>query len=218
MGSRERLVRYWPLFGLEVRSPRLVLTPVRDEHLPDLMDAELAGIHDPAELPFDVPWSTAPPDELVPGSLRHLWGRRAATTAQRWDLQFAVLLDGVAIGLQDVRADDFAVVRSVTTGSWLRRDRQGSGLGTEMRAAILLFAFDHLGARRAESAAFADNARSLRVSEKLGYVGNGSRFQQRRPGESVESHLLLVTPDTLVRPDWTVRVRGLAECRPQLGI
>ena len=33
------LVDLWPLFGLEIRSPRLVLTPVRDEHLPGLVAA-----------------------------------------------------------------------------------------------------------------------------------------------------------------------------------
>lgn len=213
-----RLAEMWPLFGLEVRSPRLVLTPVRDEHLPDLIAAELAGIHDPAEMPFDTAWSAAPPVELVPNSLRHLWSQRAVTSPARWDVQFAVLLDGVAVGLQDVRADHFGVVRTIATGSWLQLAHQGQGLGSEMRAAILMLAFDHLGALRAESAAFADNPRSLRVSATLGYRANGSRWLQRRPGECVESRQLLVTPETLIRPAWAVEVTGLDACRPQLGI
>jgi RimJ/RimL family protein N-acetyltransferase len=38
-----------------------------------------------------------------------------------------------------------------------------------MRAAILSFAFDTLGAREALSGGFADNATSLNVSRSLGY-------------------------------------------------
>ncbi len=212
------LVAIWPLFGLTLRTPRLMLTPVRDEHLPGIVAAELSGIHDPDEMPFDTAWSAAPPDELVPNTLRHLWTARAATRPDHWELTFAVLVDGEPIGLQDLRADGFAVTRTVGTGSWLRRSRQGAGLGTEMRAGMLMFAFDHLGAVRAQSAAFADNPRSQRVSAKLGYVANGSRWLPRRPGECAESRELLVTPETFVRPDWAVEVTGLAACRPSLGI
>jgi RimJ/RimL family protein N-acetyltransferase len=44
-----------------------------------------------------------------------------------------------------------------------------------MRAAVLTFAFDHLGARIARSGADAGNAQSLGVSRKLGYRVVGSR-------------------------------------------
>jgi hypothetical protein len=60
-----QLAELWPLFGLALRTPRLSLTPVRDEQLPELVDAVLAGIHDPAEMPFGVPWRDAPRDVLV---------------------------------------------------------------------------------------------------------------------------------------------------------
>lgn len=209
---------HWPLFGLELRTPRLTLTPARDEHLPALVAAIRSGVHDPAEHPFDTPWTSAPDAELGPNTARHIWRSRAATGPQRWEVQFAVLLDGNPVGLQNVRADDFAVARTITTGSWLQLAHQGLGLGTEMRAGLLMFAFDHLGAVRAESAAFADNPRSQRVSAKLGYRANGSSWRQRRPGECAESRQLLVTPGTLVRPEWTVAVGGLDACRPLLGV
>jgi len=57
----------------------------------------------------------------------------------------------------------------VSTGSWLGMRHQGKGFGTEMRAAILMLAFDHLGAKTARSSAFTDNPRSLAVSRRLGY-------------------------------------------------
>lgn len=217
MTAPERLRRYWPLFGLKLRTPRLLLTPISDDHLPDLLDAELAGIHDPAEMPFGIPWSTAPTQELIFNSLKHIWAQRAGHTVDNWQIQFAVLLDGTAIGVQDVRAKHFSIARGIETGSWLRLSNHRVGIGTEMRAAILMFAFDQIGAVRAESAAFADNPASQRVSAKLGYRPNGQQWKVRRPGELAENVQLLVTPETLVRPDWKVEVTGLEECRAVLG-
>ena len=72
--------------------------------------------------------------------------------------------DGVPIGSQSILAEDFATFRMVHTGSWLGRAYQGRGFGKEMRAAVLAFAFDGLGARRAETEAFADNAASNAVT------------------------------------------------------
>ena len=74
-----------------------------------------------------------------------------------------------------------------------------------MRQAVLVFAFDHLGAVRAESTALPGNGRSLRVSEKVGYRGNGTRVGVHN-GHRVEEVQVVVTPDTLVRPDADVRV------------
>ena len=59
--------------------------------------------------------------------------------------------------------------------SWLGRAFQGRGLGTEMRAAVLAFAFDGLCATAADSSAFLDNAASnRRLSE--------ARLRGQRPG------------------------------------
>lgn len=60
-----RLEDVWPLFGLLISTPRLTLNPVRDEQLPGLIDAVLAGIHDPAVMPFGVPWTDAPCSSLI---------------------------------------------------------------------------------------------------------------------------------------------------------
>jgi RimJ/RimL family protein N-acetyltransferase len=116
-----------------------------------------------------------------------------------------------------MRAKDFRVVKGVHTGSWIRLDRQGRGIGTEMRAAVLMFAFDSLGATRAESAAFVDNPKSRNVSAKLGYRPNGRQWKQRRPGEVAQSEQLLCTPESFARPAWTLQVSGFDECRSWLG-
>ncbi len=105
--------------------------------------------------------------------------------------------------------------REIDTGSWIGLRHQGRGIGTEMRAAVLQWAFDHLGATQARSAAFVDNVASLRVSEKLGYRPDGGVVQVRR-GRRAEEVRLLVSPAAFRRPGWTLTVEGLAPCRAML--
>ena len=217
-GSRGALTRFWPVFGLTVRTPNLVLRPLCDDDLAELIELALAGVHDPGEMPFAVPWTDQPADVLGPETLRFHWNARAANRPQRWSLDFAVRRDGVLVGTQSVAAEAFAVTRAVHTGSWLGARHQGNGIGTEMRCAVVMFAFDLLGAERAESSAFLDNPASLRVSEKLGYRPDGIQVRERRPGERAVNRRLLLEPQWFRRPDWTLRVAGLDACRPALGL
>lgn len=210
------LIDVWPLFGLEIRTPRLVLRPVRDDDLPGLIDAALAGIHDPAVMPFSMPWTDQPREQLIRETARFLWHQRAGVTPAEWSVNLAVLLDGVPIGLQDVGAKDFAMTRTVTTGSWLTRSQQGTGLGTEMRAGLLQFVFDHLGAEIAASDAAVWNAASLGVSRRLGYRDNGLHRFVARPGELSESQHLLLSRGDFRRPDWTADVTGVDGARAML--
>ena len=212
----DALVRVWPLFGLVLTTPRLVLTPLRDEHLPALIDAALAGIHDPAEIPFSMPWTDAPPDVLTRETAKYLWGLRAGVSAREWTINFAVLHEGRVIGLQDVAASSFALLRHVRSGSWVTRSAQGRGLGTEMRAAVLQFAFDHLGATSAASGAVNWNLASLGVSRRLGYLLNGTTRVEARSGEVEELQHVLLRREDFRRPEWSLDVRGLAEALPLL--
>lgn len=211
--ARDRLAALWPTDALCLRTPRLESRPVIEAEFPELIEAILAGIHPPAEMPFGVPWTDAPAEELAANSLRHFWSARAMVARHGWTLQLGVRCDGRLDGKQELKSDHFGVTRVVSTGSWLTRDVQGRGIGSEMRAAVLLFAFDHLGAEQAESGAFVDNPASNAVSRRLGYVENGRHVRHRRPGEEAEHRDYLVTPATLRRPDWTLEVNGLEACR-----
>jgi RimJ/RimL family protein N-acetyltransferase len=207
----------WPLHDLTLRTPRLELCPDDDPGLVELAARARDGVHDPAVMPFKHPWTdTADTEGFERGVLQYYWGLRAALAPEDWTLNFLVREHGRVLGTQGVRARSFAVLREVTTGSWLTRAAQGRGVGTEMRAAVLVFAFDHLGARWAGSGAFADNLASRRVSERLGYHSDGVARYERR-GEAAVMHRLRVEPDTLRRPDWTLEVDGLAPCLPMLG-
>jgi RimJ/RimL family protein N-acetyltransferase len=182
----------------------------------ELAEEARLGVHEPGVMPFSTPWTDASPEERGLATLQWHWGRRAALTAQRWSLNFLVRHKGRVVGIQGLDATEFALTRDVATGSWLGLRHQGRGIGTEMRAAVLIFAFEHLGATQARSGAFLDNPASLRVSEKLGYRRDGIDLCARR-GERAENARLLLTPDTFVRPAWTLQVEGAEPCLATLG-
>ncbi len=91
------------------------------------------------------------------------WRCRGQATPEDWTLLLGIWHEGQFIGCQDIGAKDFATLKTVSTGSWLKQSVHGRGLGKEMRAAVALYAFDWLGAEVAESEAAAWNAASLGV-------------------------------------------------------
>src|SRR5687768_14853209 len=99
----------WPLFGLRICSPRLELRLVRDEDLPGVIDAALAGIHDPAVMPFSVPWTDAPREVLIRETAKHQWRSRTSVEPDNWTLNFVVRHDDVPIGIQDMTSRHFSV-------------------------------------------------------------------------------------------------------------
>jgi len=158
-------------------------------------------------MPFQVPWTDADPRYLGRGMLQHFWSQRAAVSPESWSLHFLVRVDGRVAGVQSVTAERFGVRREVDTGSYLGRSYQGRGLGTEMRVAVLAFAFDVLGAATARSAFLGDDGASARVSRRLGYRGDGTAVIAPR-GEPVTVHRLLLHRADLVRQEWAVDVSG----------
>jgi len=120
------------------------------------------------------------PPLLQRGSLQHLWRTRAEWTPQQWHLPMAVVVHGRVVGLQAMLAEQYPILRTVSTGSWLGRSYQGKGFGKEMRAAILHLAFAGLGAEYAQSRAFTDNDASIAVTRRLGYDEVGRHLFVRR--------------------------------------
>lgn len=206
----------WPLFSLRLRSPRLELRLMRDDDLPAVVEAVLAGIHRADRMPFDSPWTDAEPEQLARDFAKYHWHLRTTVQPGTWTLDFVVLHEGRVIGMQDVRAENLARTKTVSSGSWLTRAAQGKGFGTEMRAAILLFAFDHLDVEVAESSAATWNASSLGVSRRLGYVDAGVTVVEPRPGEPNTMQKLRLDRENFPRPEWTLGVHGAAAARAEL--
>jgi RimJ/RimL family protein N-acetyltransferase len=207
----------WPFHQLVLRTPRLELRPDDDAGLRELNEAALAGVHAPGEMPFYVPWTEAPPEVLGRQTMQFYWRNRAEVAPTAWTINFLVRLDGTVIGTQGLKATNFGVTREVSSGSWITRRLQGQGFGTEIRAAVLQFAFDHLGADAARSGAFADNPASRAVSRKLGYREDGTNTLERQDSRATAIRLLLRSED-FVRPGWKLVVEGLEPCLPLLGI
>lgn len=208
----------WPLADLVLRTPRLELRPDDDAGLRELVDVAHTGVHPPEQMPFTHPWTDADARYLGRGSLQYFWRARADVTPRRWAVNFVVRLDDRAIGTQGLMAVDFGVTREVSSGSWLGMAYQGSGLGTEMRAAVLGLAFDHMGARTARSEAFTDNPASLAVSRRLGYLDDGTTTHARRGELATLQRLLLHRAGwDAHRPGWKLQVSGIDGCLGLLG-
>ncbi|MEV5709971.1 GNAT family N-acetyltransferase [Actinoallomurus sp. NPDC052274] len=209
---------HWPLFGLRVSTPRLRLRVPTLEDLDALAELAAEGVHDPDVQPFTVPWTDAPPAERARGTLQYHWSEWAAWLPSAWTLNLVVDLDGVIVGTQAVKAKDFAILREVSTGSWLGRRYQGQGIGTEMRAAVLDLAFEGLGAEYARSAAFADNGASFAVSRKFGYQEDGIDRYVVRGRPVVARRLRLDRAGWQARRTMPVTIEGLAACLPLFGL
>lgn len=217
MDDRSELTRFWPLFGLRVRTPVLELRYPDDHDLTAL--AALSGdIHDDDFLPFSGTWSLLPDGERERAVLQYHWGRRGDFSAERWRLELVAVVDGQVVGTQGAIAQDFPITRTLETGSWLGRAHQGKGLGKEMRAAILHLAFEGLGALRADTGAVEGNAASLAVTARMGYHANGDSIDATN---GVRTRLLRFTLD---REAWLLSRRddielvGLEPCRELFGL
>lgn len=197
----------WPVHGLVLRTPRLELRPDDDASLRELVALAHRGIHPASEMPFQEPWTAADPRYLGRGMLQHFWSQRAALCPESWGLHFVVRAGGRVAGIQSLTAHRFAVLREVDTGSYLGREFQGRGYGTEMRAGVLAFAFDLLGATTARSGYLEGNAASARVSQRLGYRPDGTRLLPTG-GERVVERRLVLEREDFVRPARPPEVRG----------
>jgi RimJ/RimL family protein N-acetyltransferase len=208
----------FPPLGLRVSAGPLELRGIGDDDLVTLAGLAVDGIHEPERMPFLVPWTDTPPEDLPLGFVQHHWGIRSRWSRDAWALELGVRFEGELVGVQAVSTTDFLVTRTGETGSWLGRRHQGRGIGTAMRQAMCALCLDHLGFTQITSGAFVDNPASLAVSRTVGYRDNGERRLQRRPGELAVNRSLVLSPEDLVRGEHPLRVTGVAAVRRAIGL
>lgn len=169
----------------------------------------------PDDYESDPSWP-APAGPRQVAFLQQFWRALGTWKRDDWRLPLAVWHDGAVIGLQELEARNFAVLRTVESSSFLVREARGKGLGKEMRRAVLSLAFDHLGAEFATSGAWEDNAASLGVSRAVGYVDNGWELHEGTGRVGVMRKVILE------RPTWEratdIEVEGLDACREWFGV
>lgn len=205
----------WPFFDLRIRTGQLLLRGVTDADLPAL----LAALPDDLEMnPANQLFQTLPPeDDRRRQLVTEVWKHRGAWSPESWCLDLAVEYDGRVVGVQALEGEQFLQLRTVDSYSWLASDVRGRGLAHLMRAGVLALAFDHLGAEVAVSSARTDNAPSLAVSRRMGYVDNGLSRTVTPTGPFELQHV------RLTREAWravgrTAEVTGIEPCLPWFGI
>lgn len=171
--TSSRLVDLWPAAGLRIRAGDLELRWIDDELAVDLALLAGRGIHDESLMPFPHPWTRGSARDVARNVLTFQWAARSQIGVDRLVLEFGVLVGGEPVGIQSASGQQWSVLREVETGSWLGRAHQGLGIGSRMRALMLHFCFEALGAQSVVSAAFADNPASHAVSRRTGYVVDG---------------------------------------------
>lgn len=207
-----------PPFGLVLRAGDLTLRPLADADLPEYAALLRRPIFEDPESPAMFWWYRQEPEERVRNALSFQWRLRSGISPEDWTLPLGIWAGGRLIGCQDLSAVRFAERRTVTSGSWLTLDAHGNGYGRLMRQAMLVLAFDHLGATRAESSAAIGNDASFGVSRACGYVENGTAMSTL-PGPTVLEQRFLVTPEVFRRPHVPVEVEGVtSELREMLGV
>lgn len=217
-GKGAALAAAWPLFGLVIRTPRLELRLPTEAELVAMLELAKAGIHDADYMPFGFAWTDKPSPQFERDYMKYHYSTRANWTPEDWTLDLAVWVDGELCGTQGLRGENFPVYRSVGTGSWLGRGFQGQKIGIEMRAAALAFAFECLGAERATSEAFMDNAASIGVSRSLGYADNGYQWMAPRGEARQEQRFLMTREMWQSRERPPITVEGFDACRDMFGL
>lgn len=195
----------WPIFDLRLHHGDLLLRPVTEGDLPELV----------AVLPDDVELDPSLPTDRTVAFFQGYWRNQSQWTAEEWALAFLVQDRNEVVGVQTLEGSHFNLLRTVDSASWLVPAARGLGIGKAMRAAVLDFAFGSLQAKAAVTSAWHDNKASLGVSRSLGYLPNGEHWHSRDDHADVMVHM------SLKRSDWTtvgVEVEGFNGCREAFGV
>lgn len=208
---------YWPLFDLRLTSPDLTLRPWREADLAAMSDV----LPDDLELdPAATRYQTGD-EHLSRGIITHqgYWKAYGTWQPSAWRLGFIVLAGPQIAGFQELEGNDFPLLRTVDTSSFLIPSVRGRGLGKQMRRAVLALAFGPLQAQAAITSAWQDNHASLGVSRALGYLPNGEHLHARDEGADVMVHM------TLPREAWLasdlgagIEISGFEPCRFLFGV
>jgi RimJ/RimL family protein N-acetyltransferase len=218
----------WPLFDLRLTGAGVVLRPMVESDLGTV--AEIL----PDDLELNPAATTYPDLDIATGrrvvAHQEYWQGWGRWSIGSWLLRFVVEVDGRIVGTQTLEGDDFPMLRTVDSASWLAPEIRGRGVGKAMRTAVLALAFGPLEAQCAITSAWDDNHASLGVSRSIGYQPNGQYRHRRgdrdrdgdeRDGDGVGSMVHL----RLTREDWLssgagdgVRLTGFEACRPYFGV
>jgi RimJ/RimL family protein N-acetyltransferase len=209
----------WPLPGLTLRTPDLLLRPTTEADLPAVAATLSADVAMNPQLPR-FPGLDQSTGRAV-SVHQSYWQSVGSWSVDNWRLDLVVVAGERIVGVQSLEGEDFPVLRTVDSASHLARDVRGRGWGKQARRAVLALAFGPLGAEYAITSAWQHNAASLGVSRALGYQPNGESRHRSDTGPCVETMVHM----RLSRVEWeatgqavSVEISGFEPCRPFFGL
>ena len=204
----------WPLRPIRIVTSDIELFVPDEDSLAAAALLTADGVYDPVNrfIPRSpvAGWSGKPAHEAEVEFLRYYWASLADWRADRWNLICLARINSEIVGVQEIGAQSFAVTKTISTGSWIGRDYQGKGLGTAMRQAALHFAFEGIGADRADSSAWSTNSPSLSISKSMGYLENGTSIRAFEGKRQTQINLVLNASDWHNRAQ-SCQIFGLSE-------
>ncbi len=149
-----------------------------------------------------VRWLSTPPWPYSLDDARAFIAAQMDLATARSDY-LAITLDGALIGGVDARSNRpaGAPARSPILGYWLGQPYWGRGYMTEAVPAFVRRLFASTAADTIYSGAFADNAASLRVQEKLGFERTGEEMLYCRPCGAKRLHVNTELPRSRFRAE-----------------
>jgi RimJ/RimL family protein N-acetyltransferase len=205
----------WPFFDLRITCGDVLLRGATDADLEVLENVLPDDLEmNPANERFAMVTPEADRRRQLVGEV---WKHRGTWSPDSWCLDLAVEVDGDVVGVQALEGEQFPLLRTVDSFSWLSSEVRGRGLANLMRTGVLALAFEHLGAEVAVSSARTDNTPSLAVSYRMGYVENGLSRTNTPSGPFELQHV------RLTREAWrdggrSAEISGVEACLPWFGI
>jgi RimJ/RimL family protein N-acetyltransferase len=140
----------------------------------------------------------------------------ARALAQRPRMQFAIVVDGRAVGGIGLIPGTDIYRHTAEIGFWLGEELWGRGIMTEAARALTRFAFRARGLRRIQANVFEWNRRSMRVLRKAGYARE-ARLRQAvtKEGRTVDDIIYAVVRRK--RPAARRRPANMPAAKPRLA-
>lgn len=137
------------------------------------------------------PWEATPPDgHSRPASFPAMLRLLHEQARQGLGFPFAITVDDRLVGQVVVSGITLGSARWAQVGYWIARDHAGRNITTVAVALVCDHLLQALHLHRVELAIRPENVASLRVAEKLGFVGEGMRRRYLHIAGAWRDHLI----------------------------
>lgn len=160
----------WPTDGIIHTEGNVTLKWIDDGLLGELADLAAEGIFPRPYPSYAFGWAKGDAETVRRNVIEYQRGVRTTCGPEEWRLECAVIVDKRPVGVVGIGASEWQKRKAAVSGSWLGRRYQGRGIGFTAARGLLRVYFNEFHGGEARRVVYPENAASLRVGEKLGYV------------------------------------------------